>query len=392
MAQRCKRFSWAGAARLVLAVAALRCSESPAQACTIFVLADANQALFCNNEDWSNPKTRIWFVPAGKDYYGCAYVGFDNGWAQGGLNTEGLAFDWVAGYQETWGPDPNLPTSRGNPSQRMLESCATVEEAVTFYRHYGEPSFSYAKILVADRTGASVIIGARDGKLQVDKADKCRGFGYGGRTLDRLLAEAPEISAAGGFRILKACMQQGTYATKYSCVYDSKCGDILLLPHADGQAEVKLDLAAELKKGGHYYDMPQIKQQLGQAPRLLLTNMRRFPMDAYKPIPDKEPKVTAHLVAMEQDMYNGTMHSEDYTAEVWKELAPDREHIPADFKTRLGGFVSLTLVERGSENGMRSYRYLMEFEKVTVLQHICLDKQNKVALSESEDAIWKPRD
>ena len=26
------------------------------------------------------------------------YVGFDNGWAQGGMNTAGLAFDWVAGY------------------------------------------------------------------------------------------------------------------------------------------------------------------------------------------------------------------------------------------------------------------------------------------------------
>src|SRR5690349_5563317 len=71
-------------------------------ACTIFVLMDTNRALFCNNEDWSNPKTRIWFVPATAKHYGAVYVGFDNGWAQGGLNTEGLAFDWVAGYKEVW--------------------------------------------------------------------------------------------------------------------------------------------------------------------------------------------------------------------------------------------------------------------------------------------------
>ena len=72
------------------------------QACTIFALTGTNSAFFCNNEDWSNPKTRIWFVPAGIKRYGCVYVGFDNDFPQGGLNTEGLAFDWVAGYKEVW--------------------------------------------------------------------------------------------------------------------------------------------------------------------------------------------------------------------------------------------------------------------------------------------------
>ena len=81
-----------------------------ADACTIFVLTDTNHAIFCNNEDWSNPKTRIWFVPAGTNYFGCAYVGFDNGFAQGGLNTEGLAFDWVAGPKVT---SPMVPLSVG---------------------------------------------------------------------------------------------------------------------------------------------------------------------------------------------------------------------------------------------------------------------------------------
>lgn len=35
----------------------------PAHACTIFVLTATNRALFCNNEDWSETKTRIWFLP-----------------------------------------------------------------------------------------------------------------------------------------------------------------------------------------------------------------------------------------------------------------------------------------------------------------------------------------
>lgn len=106
---------------LALVAAFLQLVCAPVQACTIFVLTDTNQALFCNNEDWSESDTRIWFLPAGAGYYGAVYVGFaTNGWAQGGLNSEGLACDWVAGFEEAWEPDPNLPIARGNSSQRML--------------------------------------------------------------------------------------------------------------------------------------------------------------------------------------------------------------------------------------------------------------------------------
>jgi hypothetical protein len=37
-----------------MVLAFLGCLPVPVQACTIFVLTDANQTLFCNNEDWSN--------------------------------------------------------------------------------------------------------------------------------------------------------------------------------------------------------------------------------------------------------------------------------------------------------------------------------------------------
>jgi penicillin V acylase-like amidase (Ntn superfamily) len=146
---------------LVLALAGL--SSAPLRACTVFVLTDTNRVLFCNNEDWSNPRARIWFVPAGAKRYGCAYVGFEDGLAQGGLNTQGLASDWVAGSKEAWNPDPNLPTSVGN--RELLETCPTVEETVAYFRGHREMGFYTSKVLVADRTGASAIIGAKDGKL-----------------------------------------------------------------------------------------------------------------------------------------------------------------------------------------------------------------------------------
>src|SRR5262245_23669788 len=99
-------------------------ATAPIQACTIFVLTDTNRVLFCNNEDWSDFKTRIWFGPGKPGTNGCAFVGFADGVAQGGVNTQGLAFDWVAGYNEKLEHDPQKKKVKGVSSTRMLESCA----------------------------------------------------------------------------------------------------------------------------------------------------------------------------------------------------------------------------------------------------------------------------
>jgi len=251
-----------------LALAFFPSVSMPVHACTIFVLTDTNRALFCNNEDWKDPQTRIWFVPHSRGFssdtngYGCAYVGFGNGWGQGGVNIEGLAFDWVAGYKASWQRDPKMKSTKGNPAERMLESCATVQEAVAFFQSHWEPSFSYAKILVADRTGASVIIGATDSQLDIKMVKESRGFGYGGQVVERMLAQDAAPTLANAAKILQAASQQGQYATKYSNVFDLKSGDIFLFRFPDQPDAVKLNLADELKKGRHGYDIPKAAEQV----------------------------------------------------------------------------------------------------------------------------------
>jgi hypothetical protein len=364
----------------------------PIQACTIFALSDAKRALFCNNEDFSNSVIRIWFVRPGDRFYDCVYIGFDNGWAQGGLNTQGLAFDWVAGYMEKWEFSVRMKSVRGNPSERMLETCATVKDAIAFYRKHWEPSFSYAKILVADRTGASAIIGAKDGKLQVKQSHQSQGFGYGIRNLDKMLKKQPESTFVKGFEILSACVQKGHNATKYSNIFDLKRGEIFLFRRfSNWTKHVKLNLSVELEKGEHYYDIPQIRKQLTQAPIPLLNNMKRLLLERYGPIPDNEPEITNQIRKMIQDAFEGTMNSDNYTTELWRELSPIQEEIQADLK-RLGKFISLVLVDRKDENRQHSYRYHLKFENATILQHFILDDENKVAFSQSESTELKSRE
>jgi hypothetical protein len=375
---------------LPLAVGVAVYAAASLHACTIFVLADESHALFCNNEDHPNPKTKIWFQPAGEGYYGAVYVGVETGYAQGGLNTAGLAFDWVAGYKATWKPDPLLPRTRGNLSQRMLETCATVKDAIAFHRTHWETDFSYARTLVADRTGASAILSAKDGQLQVAEEAQTRGFGFGRRTLAEALARRPQPTVANGFEILRACRQGGYFTTKYSNVFDLKSGDIFLyyLPNRDDRVE--MNLAAELKKGAHYYDMPQIRRQLAEAPRPSPLNLRRFPLDEVKPLSDPEPDLTAHLRAVLHAAREGTEHAEDFTPEMWKRISV----LPKGSEDDLidyGDLLSMTLAGRDEEGGQRIYYYRSEYANATVLQQIVLDGQNKIASGNLwVDVKWKP--
>jgi hypothetical protein len=128
-----------------------------------------------------------------------------------------------------------------------------------------------------------------------------------------MLVKPQEPTTANGFKILRACRQEGQYATKYSNVYDLKSGDIFFFPVPGRDAEVKLNLAVELKKGAHYYDMPEIKSQLTQEARPLPANMKRFAFDEFKPIPDQEPKVTAQVRAMIKDVLDGTLRTDNMT-------------------------------------------------------------------------------
>ena len=239
-------------------------ASASVQGCTIFILTDTNQTLFCNNEDSDVPQTRIWFVPShrhlwlGGKRYGCAFVGYADRWGQGGANTEGLAYDWVAGYKASWKRDPKLKRVWGNPAERMLATCASVEEAVAFFQCHWEPGFSYAKILVADRSGASVIIGATNGQLDIQKMKQSRGFGYGGKVIDKMLAANPAPTLTNAANMLGAASNRWT---KYSNVFDLKSGDIFLFRFPEQPEAANLNFIEEMKKGRHVYDIRTVKAQ-----------------------------------------------------------------------------------------------------------------------------------
>jgi hypothetical protein len=226
-----------------------------------------------------------------------------------------------------------------------------------------------------------VIIGAKDGKLLIEKSDRCRGFGYGREAVDKMLAKHPKAEIDGGVRILKAALQHGRYATKYSNVFDLRTGEIQIFNLHQATRGIRLNLAAELAKGPHYYEIPDLKSQLKQNPKPLLKNMTRLPLNLFSPIADDAPDLTQRITKIFRDTQ---WTSGDFTPEVWKEIGGN-EQAAKDEIHALGRFREIVRVEILPQDAPRTFRYRIDLDNVTILENIVLDTDNRIASMNTED-------
>src|SRR4051812_29663903 len=87
--------------------------------------------------------------------------------AKGGMNIAGLFFDGTR--------TPLAPYEDNNSKKdckcyiwiKILEECATVDEALDYVKKYKIPEIEDVHILFADKKGNSAVAGVYDGKLQI---------------------------------------------------------------------------------------------------------------------------------------------------------------------------------------------------------------------------------
>ena len=233
----------------------------PAPACTGICAKSKNLVLVGNNEDWSNPRTRVWFVPAEKGAYGRMFVGFDNGFPQGGMNDQGLFFDGFATPHLEVAPTPDRELYFGNPATKALAECATVDEVVRLFDKYARPN--RAVLFFADRHGDAVAIEPEAAVRKKDWFFVQTNF-YQSRTppgtetcprfkiATRMLEESRGAISVDLFRrILAATHQEGNAPTQYSNIYDLTARVMYLYHFHNFENVVRIDLAEELRKGPH---------------------------------------------------------------------------------------------------------------------------------------------
>jgi hypothetical protein len=252
---------------------------SPADACTAFMMSDGENVFVGNNEDYKIPYTRVWFFPAENEQYGRVYFGYDNWSPQGGMNDQGLFFDFFAVKKLDIKRSKEKPKFPGPMIDAMLAELSTVEEVLNMFGQYNLEWMSKGQMFIVDKSGDAAIIEGdavirKTGSHQVvtnfrlskiaEDQRPCRWPAWSCsryKKAEKMLMESDEATVANFRDILKAT-HRGPYnvlsRTLYSNIYDLRRGLVYLYYLHDFDNEVVLNLGEELKKGRHYYDLPSL--------------------------------------------------------------------------------------------------------------------------------------
>ncbi len=245
--------------------AAAQPAAAPMQGCTTLYAFDGQNALGGNNEDYNNPLTLVWFIPASPGRYGRVYFGFDDGIPQGGLNDQGVFFDGLALTYKAMplaSQRPHFPGGDMALWDEILSRSATVQEALDISSRWYHVAGEYAQNFYGDRFGDSAIV---DGDTVIRKQGAFQ-LATNFRLVENPNPPYPEerynvlsdmLTNAGQFNVelfrqaLIAAHAEGDVPTLYSQVYELNKGLIHLYQFHDFEHEVVLNLADELAKGPH---------------------------------------------------------------------------------------------------------------------------------------------
>ncbi|MFX0090699.1 MAG: hypothetical protein ACFFBD_02960 [Candidatus Hodarchaeota archaeon] len=258
--------------------------KTPPLSCTIISQAIGDTVLFGNNEDYLLFGTYMWFAPAQSGAYGAVYFGFNynnhpaDGYAQGGMNTKGLSCDGNGLPEAPLNPHPDRLPFSGPFMESVLKECATVNETKLWCETHNFGSAFSGQIHFADAYGDSVVVSAgSDQELAFTRKNNSNylvstNFNLANHnngwypcwrynTADRMLKDIKNETdlTIEAFRdILDAVHQGGTYATKYSNIFDLKTREIYVYYNHDFTEFVKLNLIEELAKGAHEYRISEL--------------------------------------------------------------------------------------------------------------------------------------
>ena len=244
--------------------------------CTIITVSNRDVAWAGNNEDYIEPRTKIWLFAASDGVYGRMLWGYDRYLYkyQGGMNDQGLFVDINAVGFTDWRDDPEKPDFEEDVIEYILTQFATVDEVIDFFQHH-DVDLGYVKFVVADEWGESAIFEWGRGKLQIVMKDgdyqistnfvqseyvapedySCRRY----RIADRILQSQAIPTVDLIRRVLSAtCAEAYFTRTLYSTICDLKERTVYLYHYHNFEEVVVFDLNEELSKGNRSYAIPSL--------------------------------------------------------------------------------------------------------------------------------------
>ena len=239
----------------------------PATACTFFVKTADGVTLAGNSEDYYEADTCAVIIPPSHGKYGRIYFGWTNVWMQGGVNEKGLAYDIMALWPKRFEKPPAgrvHEPGRLALIRRIMETCATVEEALELMKAHVNPIAGSGNWMLADATGDSAIIEGytvirREKSYQICTNFRWEKVGQNGWRDDRYKAAEKRLKTCPvtveAFRDILTVVHQplknNNRGTLYSNIYDLANGKIYLYLLHDFERVKVLDMKEEFAKGLH---------------------------------------------------------------------------------------------------------------------------------------------
>jgi hypothetical protein len=250
--------------------------------CSTFSATIGNSKLAGNSEDWNDINSMIKFFPASDGKYGKFIFGFKD-WELdfcpwGGVNDQGLFYDWLStGLRNPDFHAQGTINYSGVLADKMLEECATVEEAITLFQKYNCPGIGGAHIFIADRFGNSVVMeeGENNSVAVIRKTGnyqaatnflnaylsdpeiyrwvQCPRYEF----IDGTLSNSDTISVELFQNMLKHVGNNGDLSpTIYSNIYDFNSGKMYIYNYYHFEEVLILDINEELAKGYRFFELP----------------------------------------------------------------------------------------------------------------------------------------
>ena len=255
---------------LLIVILALISTET--QSCTIIMVSDSNVAIVGSNEDSVFPLSTLMFIPASDPYYARVVLGYNMmmNSVQGGMNEKGLFVDGNSLGNTGWKYESSKKPLMTTILDKLLASCASVEEVKEFCKTYNVKELKNARIPVMDKSGASMIIEWHDGQvvfLETDENYQVSTNFIGSKYIGK------EKPCWRYNKAIEVCKSNDEYSielvrdaldsshlendlskTIYSFICDLKKGDIYIYNYYDFSRSVKFNFFEELEKGQqHYY-------------------------------------------------------------------------------------------------------------------------------------------
>jgi tetratricopeptide (TPR) repeat protein len=202
-------------------------------------------------------------------------VGFVSYGIQGGMNDQGLFFDYNALKFSKMKPSPEKLRIKSWRKfvNRIMEECATVEDVISLMQEYNLGWWGPNQVMYADATGSSAVIGAdKNGELSVirKKGDyqastnfnlanpEFGAFSFPCTRYDianAMLENMDELTVEYFRKILSATHQEGTYPTIYSNICDLTKKEIYIYNFHNFEEVAKFNLEEEFEKGEHSFEL-----------------------------------------------------------------------------------------------------------------------------------------